>query len=380
MTKHYDAIIVGGGPAGLATGIRLAQKHLSVLICEAKQFPVDKACGEGIMPTGVRLLERLGVNGLIPEVDFFPFSGVRYISEDGASATGEFQEGTGWGMRRRVLSEKLFQLASGYRQITILPRTRILSIESKPGSVGICSGQDEFEACLLIGADGLNSFVRTRSSMGQSRNRSFRWGICAHFEMPPWTDHVEVYWSSGIEIYVTPLSATEIGVAILWDRSRYPQSTNREGLYTTFLNGFPVLKERLKNISFTGSIQSAGPFLQSSRYLAKNRILLIGDAAGYLDAITGEGISLALAEAELCSQYAADFVQKTNQNELMLARYDRQLKQMMHRSQEMTHFVLFLSRHPLLARQMIHFLSTRPWTFQFLLSYNMGTAGFLSHS
>lgn len=379
MTKQYDVIIVGGGPAGLATGIHFARADLSVLICEAKSFPVEKACGEGIMPTGVRLLENLGMGGLAAGEDYYPFSGVRYIGKDGVTATGTFNEGSGWGMHRRTLSEKLFLLAASFPQITVREKTRIQSIQENQQSVIARSDREEFETCLLIGADGLHSLVRSQSALDQKQKpRFFRWGISKHFQIAPWSDWVEVYWSNGIEAYVTPLSSKEIGLAILWNQSCFHTHKNRNDLYASLLCKFPELAKRLGHIPSTGPILSAGSFLQRSTHAAKDRILLVGDAAGYVDAITGEGISLALAEAELACQYGKDLIAYPHENKRILARYERALKQRGQNSQKMTYFALFLSQHPRLAGLMIQFLSKQTRLFQYLLSVNMGTADFSS--
>src|SRR5690606_23197471 len=103
MAQTTDAVIVGGGPAGLAAGIVLARAGLQVLLCEQRTFPVDKACGEGLMPVGVRHLRQLGVK----VKDGFPLAGVRYHSPDGGVATGHFGPDAGLGIRRTALSRSL---------------------------------------------------------------------------------------------------------------------------------------------------------------------------------------------------------------------------------------------------------------------------------
>jgi flavin-dependent dehydrogenase len=106
FTSPWDVFIVGGGPAGLATAIAARRRGLSVVVADGAVFPIDKPCGEGLMPDGVAALHQLGID--IPEGEAYPFRGVRFVS-NGAKAEAEFPRGTACGIRRthlhRVLSD-----------------------------------------------------------------------------------------------------------------------------------------------------------------------------------------------------------------------------------------------------------------------------------
>ena len=96
-----DLIVAGGGPAGLATALYAHRAGLHAVVCEPRPAPIDKACGEGLMPGAVRALRELGV-----EPAGMPFLGIRYLNGS-ASAEAAFRGGPGLGVRRTALSAAL---------------------------------------------------------------------------------------------------------------------------------------------------------------------------------------------------------------------------------------------------------------------------------
>ena len=116
-----------------------------------------------------------------------------------------------------------------------------------------------------------------------------RYGQRRHYAIAPWTDRVEVHWARDAEAYVTPVADDLVGVAVL-------SSTRRS--YDAHLAAFPALLERLADAEAASDVRGAGPLRQSARRRTAGRVLLVGDAAGYVDALTGEGVALALGQAE----------------------------------------------------------------------------------
>ncbi|MEU1532930.1 NAD(P)/FAD-dependent oxidoreductase [Streptomyces fagopyri] len=270
-----DVLVGGGGPAGLAAAIHAALAGLEAVVVEPRTAPVDKACGEGVMPGGVAALRALGV-----EVTGRELRGIRYLDGD-ARAEATFRGRGGLGIRRTTLHSALHRRALG------------LGVRILPGKVGeVRQSADRVTAAgvtarWLIAADGLHSPVRRALGLELPGRPNGRYGLRRHFHVAPWTDFVEVHWSRYGEAYVTPVGDDLVGVAVL--------SRGRRR-YEDHLAGFPALTASLRGPGAT-EVRGAGPLSQAVRRRVAGRVLLVGDAAGYLDALTGEGIALGLAGA-----------------------------------------------------------------------------------
>jgi flavin-dependent dehydrogenase len=311
-----DLLVAGGGPAGLATAIFGARAGLEVVVVERRRGPVDKACGEGLMPHALALLDSLGVH---PPGK--PFHGITYL-DDNHSVTGRFRGGDGRGVRRTALHAGLLEAAStaGVR----IEHGEIGPVSQSATSV-YCSG---FHSRYLTAADGLHSPIRMALGLGRPSRGPRRWGIRRHHLMTAWSDCVEVYWSDGAEAYVTPVADDCVGVAIL---------TSRKGGFDQHLAAFPALQVRVRGCAH-GPDRAAGPLQQKVIGRTAGRVLLVGDAAGYVDALTGEGLGIAFGAAKLAVEcVVADRPQD----------YDRRWRRMSRRYRLLTAGVLRGSASPL---------------------------------
>ncbi|MGW7053966.1 NAD(P)/FAD-dependent oxidoreductase [Streptomyces sp. NPDC054887] len=271
-----DLLVAGGGPAGLATAIHAAGAGLRAVVVEPRATPVDKACGEGIMPGGVLALDALGVR-----VAGRALRGIRYV--DGRHrAQASFADGTGLGVRRTELHAALARRAAELGVETLAGRIT----EVRQSADAVTAGG--LRARWLAAADGLHSPLRHALGLDLPSGRPRRYGLRRHYRMEPWTDFVEVHWSGCGEAYVTPVGDGLVGVAVL--------STARRG-FDAHLTHFPHLRRLLDGRPCDGSVRGAGPLRQGARRRVAGRVLLVGDAAGYTDALTGEGVALALASA-----------------------------------------------------------------------------------
>ncbi|MER5728422.1 NAD(P)/FAD-dependent oxidoreductase [Streptomyces sp. NPDC002138] len=275
-----DLLVVGGGPAGLATAIHAALAGFDVVVAEPRPAPIDKACGEGLMPGAVRALDALGV-----KVPGHPLRGIRYVDASGERrAEAVFRAGHGLGARRTLLHEALTERAVQLG-IPILPR-RVRNVIQYADHVTA----DGMAARHLVAADGLHS--PTRRALGlderpRAGRQPPRYGLRRHYSVEPWSDLVEVHWSAESEAYVTPLGPRQVGIAVL---------TSEQLPYDAQLARFPLLVSRLGEGGRT-PVRGAGPLRQHARTQVAGRVLFVGDAAGYVDALTGEGLTLALTAA-----------------------------------------------------------------------------------
>lgn len=277
MNVDADVLVVGGGPVGLAAAVEARLRGLEVIVVEPRAAPVDKACGEGLMPSAVQRLRRLGV---VPPGR--PFVGIRYVS-GGWRAEARFAAAPGLGVRRTVLQEALLERAEDLG--AHLVRARVDSVEQDSHGVAAAG----LRARYLVAADGLHSPVRRGLGLQPPRvPEAGRYGLRRHVAAAPWTDHVEVHWSSRAEAYVTPVAEDLVGVAVLG-----PARTGFEQA----LAELPELAARLRGKAFATQVRGAGPLRQRASRVVVGRVLLAGDAAGYVDALTGEGIAVGLASA-----------------------------------------------------------------------------------
>ena len=291
-----DVLIGGGGPAGLATAIRCARAGLTVTVAEPRATPIDKACGEGLMPAAVQRLAAIGVRPAGHVI-----SGIRYL-DDRHSVDAPFTTGAGLGVRRTVLHAAL-ALRAAALGVEVIP-ARVTGFTQEAKSITAILTLNEpgppapFPARYLVGADGLHSAIRKAAGLDPApappREAGHRrYGLRRHYRLAPWTDLVEVHWTRDCEAYVTPVADDEIGIAVLGG----PGAGNLDAR----LAAFPGLLTRVRSAPAVrrGEDRGAGPLRQDVRRRVAGQVLLIGDAAGYLDALTGEGIGAALAQAEV---------------------------------------------------------------------------------
>lgn len=288
----HDLVVVGGGPVGLYAAAKASERGMVVCVVEPRDCPIDKACGEGLMPSALERLAGLGVN---PQGQ--PFVGITYLAADGGRrGTALFDEGAGRGVRRLLLSELLSGRAKELHVEQV--QDRCVSVEQGSQSVTLrmASGAS-LTSRYVLGADGLHSKVRGWIGV-RSRGRSpGRFGLRQHFHAEPWSNTVEVYWSAHAEAYVTPVAASDVGVAIL--------SSATEGSLNERLRQFPALCARLGGATPSSQVRGAGPLWQNVSRRVSGRVLLVGDAAGYVDALTGEGLALGFRCADAAIQAIA---------------------------------------------------------------------------
>ncbi|GHC67769.1 NAD(P)/FAD-dependent oxidoreductase [Streptomyces cinnamoneus] len=272
-----DVLVAGGGPAGLAAAAHAALAGMEAVVVEPRERPVDKACGEGVMPGGVAALRALGA-----EVTGRPLRGIRYV-EGGRSVEAGFRGHGGLGVRRTELHAALHRRAAelGVRTVP----GRVASVRQDADGVRAAG----LRARWLIAADGLHSPVRRSLGLEPAPGPGpARYGLRRHYGVRPWSDCVEVHWSPHGEAYVTPVGDRLVGVAVLGHGGAG---------YDDLLAAFPGLTPLLRG-PVASAVRGAGPLRRRVRRRVAGRVLLVGDAAGYVDALTGEGIALALVTAE----------------------------------------------------------------------------------
>ena len=296
-------LVAGAGPVGLAVAVLAATSGFDVLVADprvdqAGGEPIDKACGEGLLPLGLRRLRALGV-----DPPGRPLAGIRYLrATGGPTADARFRAGPGRGVRRTVLQGALAARAAGAGVAVI--RGAVVGLAQDERAVQVRLRGDGGEAVVrarwLVGADGLHSLVRRTSGLAGTAPRRARYGLRRHVAVSPWTDFVEVHWAPHAEAYVTPVADDLVGVALL--------CRGRPGSWDAGFAAFPRLAERLGAAASApvrapvaggpGRCAGRGRCARSRAAGSPAGCSSSGDAAGYVDALTGEGISVGVAQAQ----------------------------------------------------------------------------------
>ncbi len=358
--------IVGAGPAGLVAALALHAEGVKVQVFERRAEPtvgLDKPCGEGLMPPCVDGLRRLGVD---LEGAGVPFRGIHYQDEQ-TVAIGTFGRGSrpgeggspyGLGVRRTTLSARLLTAVRD-RGVDV-EWERTVACEPCGDGYRLIGDRHEIPADVIVGADGLRSAVRASAALARPARGRARFGVRRHFGCTPWSDRVEVRWTDGVESYVTPVGADEVGVAMLF----CPESLGSDPgpAFDRLLTRFPDLAARLDGAEPTRA-WGCGPLRQPARSAVRKNVALIGDASGYVDAITGEGLALAVLQAPLLAQAVASGD---------LGSYDRAQRRARRLPEQLTEATLLLSRFPRLRRRTLRALHKKPALFDALLAHLCG--------
>lgn len=343
MPTEAEVVIVGGGPAGLVTALELRRMGHDVLVVDRAEPPIDKACGEGLMPDGVKALRRLGVE--IDDARIALLRGIRYLDGE-ERAEARFPGLPGMGIRRTVLHQALVDraVATGVRALW---GVAVRGLDNQ----GLQTDEGYLRADWIVGADGLHSRVRRWAGLENGRARFHRNGVRRHYEIQPWTDLVEVHWANGCEAYVTPISSEQIGIALLW--------SDQKADFATLLSRFPALESRLRGSVTVTRDRGAAQLEQRVRTIQCGKVALVGDAAGYRDAITGEGMSLAFHQARALAA-ALDAAN--------LPEYERRNRQLTALPFLLIRSLMEAERRPWLRRRLIRTLAAEPALFAKLLA------------
>lgn len=342
-----DVFVVGGGPAGLAAAIAARRQGFQVVVADGARPPIDKACGEGFLPDGVAALVRLGIP--IPAEQTWKFRGIRFWSGE-RRAEARFPEPS-WGLatRRTSLHRVMIEHAE-HLGAELLWGTVVTGIRAK----GVQLGEDFVRARWIVGADGANSRVRRWAGLDRPQPR-MRYAFRQHFRVAPWTDFMEVYWSSACQGYATGVGGDQVCVALA---SHDPKLRIEDGL-----KSLPGLQARLHGAEIVSSERGA---LTGNRRFAgvwRENVALIGDASGTVDAITGEGIGLSFSQAMIL----ADSLRSGN-----LEAYEREHRRLASRPKWMARLMLSMDMHPKLQQSALKILERHPEIFQRLVEFHVG--------
>lgn len=380
-----DVLVVGAGPAGSSAACFLADAGARVLLVDRRTFPREKPCGEGILPPGVEVLERLGVAERLRAAGARSFGGIRYHAPSGRTAVGRFPRGaSGLGVRRFVLDAALLDAARARPGVRVIEgfHAREIERDATGAVVGIGDGSRVLRAPLTIGADGSASPVRRAA--GLDGPPTSRRAVRMHFHpaVPPPDDRlVDVYVGGASEAYVTPVARDEFGVALLTseaidggsggtaaaDPAAAPGSdthaSRAERAVRAALAGKSGIAASLAAAPAASAPMAAVAVGTGAVRDVDDGLLLLGDAAGAPDPITGMGISFALRCASLLPAALAQAFRAGDFSRARLAHASRLRRREVTGGFAVTAGVLWLAERDLRAELAIRALRRAPGVF-----------------
>jgi menaquinone-9 beta-reductase len=352
MSSFFRKVcVIGGGPAGLSAAIALENTGREVTVVDCAAPPIDKACGEGLMPDSIESLQQLGIE--LPAETGFPYRGVRF-TDGRSSESSDFPKGIAKGVRRTVLHELLIKRAA---EIGVA-----FAWNSKPvriAGTGISIDGQLIEADLIVGADGQNSIVRRQAGLNRVTREVRRYGFRRHYRLAPWSPYMELHWGRRSQVYITPVANDEVCVAVISRDSKLRVSEA--------LAEFSELRSKLRDAEPVSAEMGALSVSRTLHSVHRKNVVLIGDASGSVDAITGEGICVSVKQAKVL----AAAVQLGDLR--LYARYHRNI---MLRPHLMALLMLSIEGRYKLQTRALAALAENQAVFRSLLGVHVGGTGF----
>ena len=344
-----DVVIAGGGPAGATLAILLGRAGLRVDLYDARRFPREKPCGEGIMPGGVAVLERLGLRHV---VGGRALAAVRYHGF-GLTALAPFSSSGGratiaLAQRRLRLDDALIGAARATPGVRLYEDAAVEGAELENGrAVGLRVGGEIRRAALVVGADGLESPVRRSLGLDVAARRPARSGVRMHFRLAPGrllADNLEIFVGRGHELYAAPLPDGELLVAGLGDEGALGGSAR--AALERWIAAEPFLRDVLEGATALTAPAGRARVARRARAGFAPGAVLLGDAARASDPLTAGGISQALATAERLAAFVPHYLAEGDR---ALQRFDRERHRLLRPHDWLTRALVQVVRRPLLA-------------------------------
>jgi len=349
LSKGTDVLVIGGGPAGVAAALAVRERAMSVVVADSCEPPIDKPCGEGLMPDGLEALARLGVS--LPAADGFAFRGIRFVS-GAAAVEAEFPVGRALGVRRTVLHSKMVERAEA-EGIRFLWKSVVTGLDAEGARVN----NKLVRARWVIGADGSASRVRRWAGLDSHVMQHQRFAYRRHYRVAPWRDFMELHWGPGCQLYITPVAKEEVCVVLI---SRDPSLR-----MDAALPAFREVAARLRGAEIASAERGAVTVTRKLKKVCSGHVALIGDASGGVDAITGEGLCLTFQQAG----FLAKSIEAGN-----LALYQAAHRRLAVRPGNMAQLMLLLERRTWLRERVMNAFVGRPRIFQGMLATHVGSS------
>jgi geranylgeranyl reductase family protein len=383
--KLVDVVVVGAGPAGAASAILLAERGWSVALLDKAAFPRPKVCGEYLSPEASRILDGLGVLKTVDDAGAQPLRGMRIVAPDGTALDGAYPTAGPWrGYRdhalaipREVLDQILVERAKSL-PVDVRERHRVTGLVTDRGNVAGVKAQDEdgrqleLRARLVVGADGRSSVVV--SSLGLLRPHPLRrMALIQHVSgIEELGDRGEIYIDPPDYAILNPVAPGLVNVGLVVPLAHAaPWKGRLETFFRARLKQLRHLAPRLADMEPAGRLMAMGPLAYRVGDPRVGGVLLGGDAAGFYDPFTGEGVFTALRSAELLAETAHSALTLGDLSTRALAPYASARRREFAAKSRVTRGIQMLIASRGFANAAVHALARRPA----LLDALMGVIG-----
>lgn len=330
----YDAVIVGAGPAGTSTAIGLARRGMRVALIDKARFPRVKPCAEYANPEAMRVLERLGLLDAVRDAGAAVFPGMRVISPGGERMALDFTSDAGrhaLGISRYVLD----QIAVDHCRalgVEMIEGARVREVSLHDGRVaGVRASRGgktlDVTARIVVGADGHHSAVARLLELDRPVRWPRRIGLAAHldgFVLDGGMGEMHVALDGSGYCGIAPQEGGRVNAAMVVEMASFEgRRGSVEAFFDAALHAYPAMRDRMSTATRVTPVRGVGPLARRVRRVYGNGFVLVGDAAGFFDPFTGEGIYDALRGGELAAEAVGDALERGDTLASGLAGYAR---------------------------------------------------------